>query len=143
MNTPPQRPYSAAPSKNNSNGVFTHNHVSKIYWLFGVVLLLGALIQAAPENRMIFALILLGYGLLCTYIMSNRVIVKNNSLTAKHFLSEKSIFILPDSRIYIRRSLQTINFIIRRYDYSIKVVNKDRTLTLNANVNNADEPLIG
>ena len=119
---------------------FTHNHLTKIYW----ILLLGlGLLAFTSTNQTggvicitIIYLMLIGFAIRS---MSHQVIVSGRKLTSKHLFGERSILILPESRIYIRKNIQSFNFIIRHYDYSIKIVNPRETLKINANVNHADD----
>lgn len=118
---------------------FTHNHLTKVYW----IILLGLAGFSLTITRDTAALILiiavyLVFIWLALRSMSHKVIVSGRKLTSKNIFSERSILILPESRIYIRRNLQSFNLIIRHYDYSIKVVNPRETLKINANVNDAD-----
>lgn len=119
---------------------FTHNHLTKIYW----ILLLGlGLLAFTSTNQTggvicitIIYLMLIGFAIRS---MSHQVIVSGRKLTSKNLFGERSILILPESRIYIRKNIQSFNFVIRHYDYSIKIVNPRETLKINANVNHADD----
>ena len=118
---------------------FTSNHLTKFYWMLLLIIFIPIVtIPKETTGSLIFGgfyLILLG---LAIRSMSNQVIVSRNRLTIKNLFKEQSIDILPESRIYIRKNVQSLNFVFRFYDYSIRVVNPDQTLKINANVNDAD-----
>lgn len=119
---------------------FTHNHLTKIYWLF----ILGFGLVAFSSTRetiglICIAVIYLALVAIALRSMSHQVIVSGRKLTSKNLFGERSILILPESRIYIRKNIQSYNFVIRHYDYSIKIVNPRETIKINANVNHADD----
>lgn len=133
-------PYTAGLGSWGISVEFTHNHFSKIYWILGLVLAAsvvgtpdtatGKFVASAPFFLLLF------FGLKA---MSHRVSIHGRRLTSKTLFGEQSIDILPQSRIYIRRNMQSYNLILRHYDYRIDVVNPGQTLKINANVNDADQ----
>ncbi len=119
---------------------FTHNHLTKFYWI--LLLVFGLFAVSMPDDvwsKVSFFVCWLGLLFVALRAMSLKVMVQGRRLTAKNLFAEKSIDILPESRIYIRRNLQTFNLIIRHHDYRITVVNPNETLKINANVNDADQ----
>ncbi|MDE2420585.1 MAG: hypothetical protein KGO49_05330 [Gammaproteobacteria bacterium] len=112
---------------------FTSNHVTKFYWILLLFMCLPLL--AMKVIGCVLYLVVLGFAVRS---MTSQVIVSGNRLTSKNIFKERTINILPESRIYICRNMQSINFVLRFYDYSIKIVNPDETLKINANVNDAD-----
>ena len=119
---------------------FTHNHLTKFYWI--LLLVFGLFAVSMPDDfwsKASFFVCWLGLLFVALRAMSLKVVVQGRRLTEKNLFAEKSIDILPESRIYIRRNLQSFNLIIRHYDYRITVVNPHETLKINANVNDADQ----
>lgn len=65
--------------------------------------------------------------------------IKGRKLIYKNLFIEKSINIIPESKIYIKRNIQSFFIIYQHYDYSIKVINPNEKLIISSNVNNVDE----
>lgn len=119
--------------------IFTHNHFSKIYWVIGILICIMVFFQADETTTKasvgVIACFVIG---MAVKAMSHQVIVSNNKIVSKNLFGEKSILVTSDSRIYLRQSLQSYNVIIRHYDYEIHIVNRNESLKINANVNDAD-----
>ncbi|XID74970.1 DUF6585 family protein [Alkanindiges sp. WGS2144] len=118
---------------------FTCNNLTRFYWIILLVLFFPILSLADTPTGLfllgISYLALLGFAL---NSMTRKIIVNNRHITCKNLFKEKSIRIIPESRIYICKNLHSLNLVYRHYDYRIKIINPNQTLTINANVNDAD-----
>lgn len=119
---------------------FTHNHLSKVYW---VLIIIGLIFAFTNVDDWIVKVII---GLPALFIifwaiktMSHKVEIVRNKIISKDLFSEKTAIITPRSRIYVKQSLQTFNIIFRHYDYVIRIENDQEVIKINANVNDADE----
>lgn len=119
---------------------FTINNLTKFYWialLTGGIFLLFSIQYS--DGRLAIGILFLILLIFAIRSMSYQISVKGRKLSYKNLFSEKSINIIPESKIYIRRNIQSIFYIFRHYDYSIKVVNPNGSLNINSNVNDADQ----
>lgn len=119
---------------------FTINNLTKFYWITLLIAVAFLLFSIKYSDGLlaigILFLILLIFAIRS---MSYQINVKGRKLSYKNLFSEKSINIIPESKIYIRRNIQSLFYIFRHYDYSIKVVNPNESLNINSNVNDADQ----
>lgn len=119
---------------------FTNNHLTKFYWAVLLILLLPIL--SIPDTTLSLIILLIGYLAIIAFAinsMTRKVTVSGRRITQKNIFKESAIRIIPESKIYICKNIQSLYFLYRHYNYSIKVVNPDQTLKINANVNNADD----
>lgn len=118
---------------------FTCNHLTRFYWI--ILLIVCSSLLTIPDSNsglLIMALCYLALISLALHSMTRKVIINSRYVTCKNLFKEQSIRIVPESRIYIRKNLQSLNLVYRHYDYRIKIINRNQTLTINANVNDAD-----
>ena len=119
---------------------FSNNHLTKFYW--AVLLVLFLPIISMPDSTMGMMIVLVAYLIIiagAVHSMTRKITVAGSRLTQKNIFKEDSIRIIPESKIYICQNLQSFYFLYRHYNYSIKIVNPNQTLKINANVNNADD----
>lgn len=119
---------------------FTINNLTKFYWialLIGVAFLLFSIKYSA--GRLAIGILFLMLLIFAIRSMSYQINIQGRKLSSKNLFNEKSINIIPESKIYIRRNIQSFFYIFRHYDYSIKVVNPNESLNINSNVNDADQ----
>jgi hypothetical protein len=118
---------------------FTCNNLTRFYWIVLLILFSSLLTIPDTSGGMLLTLIcylaLVGLAL---HSMTRKVTINSRYITCKNLFKEQSIRIVPESRIYIRKNLQSFNLVYRHYDYRIKIINRDQTLSINANVNDAD-----
>ena len=79
------------------------------------------------------------FTILAIRSITHKVIIQDRQISFRNIFHEKSIMIMPDSRIYITRDTYSFNFIFRIYHFKIKVINSNQTLVFNANVNNSNK----
>lgn len=119
---------------------YTRNTLTKFYWIALLAFLIALLFAFSdPIGRLCIAIFALVLTFLAIRSITSQIIVSGKKISTKNLFSENSINITPESRIYIRRNIQSLFLVLRHYDYSIKIVNPNKSLTLNANVNSADE----
>ena len=119
---------------------FSNNHLTKFYW--AVLLVLFLPILSMPDSTMGMLIILVAYFIIiagAVHSMTRKITVAGSRLTQKNIFKEDSIRIIPESKIYICQNLQSFYFLYRHYNYSIKIINPNQALKINANVNNADD----
>ncbi|MEG0482061.1 MAG: hypothetical protein RR575_05370 [Acinetobacter sp.] len=120
--------------------VFTTNNLTKFYWialLIGLFFLLFTIKNSG--GRMFIATIFFVLFILAIRSITSQVMIKGRKLIYKNLFIEKSINIIPESKIYIKRNIQSFFIIYQHYDYSIKVINPNEKLIISSNVNNVDE----
>lgn len=120
--------------------IFTTNNITKFYWivlLIGIFILLFAIRNTG--GRVFIATAFLVLLALAIRSMTHQVMIKGRRLVYKNLFNEKSINIIPESKIYVKRNIQSFFILYRHYDYSIKIINPNEELNINSNVNNADE----
>lgn len=119
---------------------YTRNTLTKFYWIVLLAFLIVLLFAFSdPIGRLIIALFFIALAFLAIRSITSQVTVKGRKISYKNLFTENSINITPESKIYIRRNIQSLFLVFRHYDYSIKIMNPNETLTLNSNVNSADE----
>ncbi|MGE8541239.1 MAG: DUF6585 family protein [Acinetobacter sp.] len=119
---------------------YTRNTLTKFYWIVLLAFLIVLLFAFSdPIGRLIIALFFIALAFLAIRSITSQITVKGRKISYKNLFTENSINITPESKIYIRRNIQSLFLVFRHYDYSIKIMNPNETLTLNSNVNSADE----
>lgn len=119
---------------------FSKNSLTQFYWIAFIVLIASFLTADNNSSIQIFLVILFSLSIgFSIRSITSKVIIKEQTITFRNLFTEKSIYITPESKIYIKRDVQSVNFIFRHYDYSVTVVNPNETLSINTNVNNADK----
>ena len=119
---------------------FSNNHLTKFYW--GILLVLFLPVISLPDSTIGLTIVLVAYFVIIAFAINSvtrKITVSGRRITQKNIFKEDSIRIIPESKIYICQNLQSLYFLYRHYNYSIKIVNPDQTLKINANVNNADD----
>lgn len=120
---------------------FSKNHLTQFYWVLFLFYLLYCFIAVATDlawKISIFSMFVISI-ILAIRSITHKVIIQDRQISFKNIFHEKSITIMPDSRIYITRDTYSFNFIFRIYHFKIKVINSNQTLVINATVNNSDK----
>lgn len=119
--------------------------MSTIYWCLGIAFLLMMFGHEDKANATSVSYNLMVGILACSPLvfiivkhLTYKVIVDSRKITATDIFSKKTALITQHSLVYTRQNFQSINFIIRRYDYVITIVNRNESVNINANVSNAD-----
>lgn len=125
-------------SKDNKMA-FSTNNLSKVYWIILLIGLTMILLSIdATEGKTVFGIIYVILIALAIRSFSYKVSVTGRKITTHTLITENSISILPESRIYIRKNIASLFLLYRHYDYGIKIINPKEKLNINANVNDAD-----
>lgn len=120
---------------------FTTNNLTKFYWvisIFGTIYSLLFLIRDISWRIAIFVICLILIGL-AIKSFTYKVNVRDKNIAFKHLFNKDQITIRPESIIYMTKNTISFNFILRLYDFKIKIINPNQTLIINANVNHADQ----